>query len=328
MGVFSQQDHRIISLPWWKESMSDTTKIGLIRDGRVHWETVAKSETPNVEVAHVTGIADFSKLRTRPADACIYCGSRVQLSREHILAYALGGTTTIPRGSCERCRKITHAFETAVLRGPMQMVRYIQGMPSGTKHKDVPKTIPVKVSINDNAVEIDAPRNEAPILLPFPMFDLPGYLEPGRNELKFSGAVTLSFGVDPKQFSRKYGGQRLDLKVTGNDAIAFARMVAKSAYVYGHALDQLRRLKNKDELVHAMMYQPNTIGRFVGTVPEPYQKYPGLQYRISIHVIPSFRILYSTVQLFSSAGAPSYIVVLGTLRDDDPMGDVVDSLRR
>lgn len=302
--------------------MTNTTKVELIRDGRVHWETVTKSEVPNVEVADPTGIADFSKLRTKPADACIYCGSTVRLSREHVLAYALGGTTTIPRGSCEECRKITHAFETAVLRGPMQMVRYIQGMPSGSKHKGVPETIPVKVTVNGSETTIDEPREAAPVLLPFPIFEPPVYLEPGKSELRLTGTVTCSFGVDPNEFCKRHGAERLELKVSGNDAIAFARLVAKTAYANAYVQDQLQRLKNSPELVQAIMKEPNTIGRFVGTAPEPYKKYPGLQHRLSIHIIPEHRLLYSTVQLFASIGAPSYVVVLGTLRDDDPMNDV------
>jgi hypothetical protein len=302
--------------------MSDSTKIELIRHGRVHWETMTKSDVPQVEIADAIGIADFSKLQTKPADACIYCGSTVRLSREHILAYALGGTTTIPRGSCEECRKITHAFETAVLRGPMQMVRYIQGMPSGTKHKNVPETIPVKVTINGREVTIDAPRKEAPIFLPFPLFEPPGYLEPAQSELKLAGVVTGSFGADPKEFGKRQGAQHLQLKVGGNDAVAFARLVAKTGYANAYAHGQLQRLKNRHELVRAMLKEPNTIGRFVGTVPEPYKKYPGLQHRISIHVMPEHRVLFSMVQLFANAGAPSYIVVLGTLNDDDPMKDM------
>lgn len=204
----------------------------------------------------------------------------------------------------------------------MRMVRYIQGMPSGTKHKDVPETIPVKVTINGSEANIDAPRKEAPIFLPFPLFEPPGYLEePTRSELKLAGVVTGSFGADPKEFGKRHGAQKLQLKVSGNDVVAFARLVAKTAYANAYAYGQLKRLKNRLELVRAMMREPNTIGRFVGTVPEPYKKYPGLQHRISIHIMPEHRVLYSTVQLFASVGAPTYIVVLGTLNDDDPMND-------
>jgi hypothetical protein len=299
--------------------MKHSTKLELIRDGRIiHCETVTKSAVPQVEVADATSIADFSKLRTKPADACIYCGSTAHLSREHILAYALGGTTTILRGSCEECRKITHKFETAVLRGPMRMVRYIQRMPSGTKHKG-PETIPVRAKINGSEVTIDASRNEAPILLPFPLFKLPGYLAPLRTELTLVSVVTGNFGADLQEFGKRYGAQELELKVSGHDAVAFARLVAKTAYASAYALGELHRLKNRSEIVMAMMKQPDTIGRFVGTLPGPYKQYLALQHRISIEVMPENRLLVATVQLFASAGAPTYVVVLGTLNDDDPM---------
>lgn len=299
--------------------MSDIIKVQVIRGG--HRETVTKSDKAKVEVADTDGIDDFSKLRTSPATACIYCGSSEQLSREHILAFAMGGTTTIPNGSCESCRQITHAFETTVLHGPMRMVRYIQKLPSGTKHRDIPGTIPVNIIVNDEVKTIDAPRDEAPILLPFPVFEPPSYLEPGKTGLQCKGFVTGSFGGDPNEFGKKHGANSIEISVGGFNATAFARMLAKTAYAYAHACGLLSRLKNRDELVHAIMYEPNIIGRFVGTVPEPYRKYPGVHHRISNHILPVERILYSTVQLFASAGVPSYVVILGTLKDNDPMDD-------
>lgn len=297
--------------------MKGSTKVKLIRKGRVHWETTTTSEVPSVELAVTSDIADFSKLRTERANGCIYCESTVQLSREHILPYALGGTTTIPRGSCEKCRRITHEFETAVLRGPMQMVRYIENMPSGTKHKDAAKTIPVKVTINDREVEIDAPRDEAPILLPFPVFGPPDYLDSRGSQLKLFSVVTGSFGADPTEFAKKYNAQQLEINVTGHDAIAFARMLAKIAYGNAHAQNQLGRVKDKTALVCAMMEVPDTIGQFVGTVPSPFKKYPGVRHRISLHDTRDSKVLFSEVQLFASAGAPTYAVILGTLNDDD-----------
>ena len=84
-----------------------------------------------------------------------------------------------------------------------------------------------------------------------------------------------------------------------------------------HAQNQLRRLKDKTALVRAMMEEPNSIGQFVGTVPSPFKKYPGVRHRISLHDTLESRVLFSEVQLFASAGAPTYVVILGTLNDDD-----------
>lgn len=113
-----------------------TTKVEVIRDGRVVSETVSESSALDVRAGDPSGFDDFAAQESLTANECIYCGSQEDLSDEHILAYALGGTVKVKKGSCERCRQITHAFETAVLEGPMEMVRYIQNLPSRTKHRD------------------------------------------------------------------------------------------------------------------------------------------------------------------------------------------------
>ncbi len=297
-------------------------KVEVIRDGQVRLESTTTSEEPRVVLADTSDIGDFSKLRAEPADACIYCGSLVGRSREHILPFALGGTVTIQRGSCEKCRKITHHFETAVLRGPMRMVRYIQNAPSRSKHKDVPKTIPVKSTRDGRDVVIEALRDEAPILLPFPVFEPPGSFRSNESQLKLVRVVTGSFGGDPEKFAKHHGAKELEIKIGGTDAIAFARMLAKIAYANAHANDQLRRLKDKSGLVRAMMEEPNNIGRFVGTLPSPFKKYPGLQHRISLQETAETRLLFSEIQLFASAGTPTYVVVLGTLNDEPPSEEV------
>lgn len=97
-------------------------------------------------------------------------------------------------------------------------------------------------------------------------------------------------------------------------------MLAKIAYANAHANGQLRRLKDKSRLVRVMLEVPNRIGRFVGTLPSPFKKYPGLQHRISMHETPETKLLFSEIQLFASAGAPTYVVVLGTLNDDEQNG--------
>jgi hypothetical protein len=200
--------------------MKGAIKVEVIREGRVRWETTSTLEVPSVVLADTSDIFDFSKLRTESADECIYCGSTDQLSREHILPYALGGTITIPDGSCETCRKMTHGFETAVLRGPMRVVRYIKNIPSRTKHKDVPETIPVKVIFNGREVDIEAPRHEAPILLPFPIFERPDYFKSTASQLKLVGLATGSFGADPEEFALEHGSKELEIKISGSDAIA------------------------------------------------------------------------------------------------------------
>lgn len=294
-----------------------TLRVEVIRGGEVELERVSRCEPPAVEVVGTSGIADFSRLSPRCADACIYCGSTLALSREHVICRALGGKTTIPRGSCKECQRITSRFETVVVRGPLRMVRWVQGMPSESRHKNVPDTVTVTITTNGMPRSIRVPRSDAPILLPFPVFRPPQYVGRRVSGLEMIGAALCSFGADPAEFAKKYGAEELEMRMGATDALAFAQLLAKTAYANAYVCGQLERLEDPGDLVRAMMKEPNALGRFVGTEPEPYRKYPGVLHRLSIHELPEHRLLVSQVQLFSNAGAPSYIVVLGGLRDDD-----------
>ncbi len=162
----------------------------------------------------------------------------------------------------------------------MQMVRYIQNAPSRSKHRDVPQKIPVKIMRDRGEVVIEAARAEAPILLPFPIFEAPGYFGSERSQLKLVGVAAGSFGADTEAFAKQHSSKEIEIKIGNSDAIAFARMFAKIACANAYANDQLRRIKDKYALIRAMLEEPDTIGRFVGTLSAPFKRYPGVQHRI------------------------------------------------
>jgi hypothetical protein len=292
-----------------------STNMKLFIDGETHWEETGKSSTPIVSVASSEKLQDFSKTETSVAEACIYCGSiERERTREHVIAYALGGNVTIPKGSCHSCQKITHKFETAVLRGPMQMVRFINGLPSRTKHHDVPETVQLLVTIDEEEQIIEVPRNEAPILLAFPTFEEPTYLAGTELPIKMNGITTGNFGVPIEDFAMRLKATKIQIISPGNAPAAFAQMVAKTAYANAYVNGQIDRIKNPNALVSAILHKPNTIGKFVGTLSEPYLKREGVIHYLGIHELKEPRVLYSTVQFFASIGAPTYIVVLGDLK--------------
>jgi hypothetical protein len=292
-----------------------STNMKMLIDGETSWEETGKSSTPIVSVASSEKLQDFSKTETSVAEACIYCGSTErERTKEHIIAYALGGNVTIPKGSCRSCQKITHKFETAVLRGPMQMVRFIHDLPSRTKHHDAPETVPLRVTIDEEERVIEVPRNEAPILLAFPTFEEPTYLAGIESPIKMNGITTGSFGVAIEDFAMQLKATKIEIVSQGNAPAAFAQMVAKTAYANAYANGQIDRLKNPNALISAILHKPYTIGTFVGTLSEPYLKREGVIHYLGIHELKEPRVLYSTVQFFASIGAPTYIVVLGDLK--------------
>lgn len=291
-----------------------STHVEMLVDGTPQWESPIKHIELVVHEISREGLVDFSKTRTTPAVACIYCGASGDRTREHIVAYALGGTITFPKGSCKSCQKITHSFETAVLRGPMQMVRYIQDLPSRTKHQDVPETVEILATINGVEQKVSIPRVEAPILLAFPIFGEPTYLSGEESPVNMTGIATCSYGIDPAEVVRNLGASAIRVSSTGNEPVAFARMVAKTAYANAHANGQISRLKNPAALVEAMLHRPNGIGKFVGTMQGPFLKRKGIGHYLGIHEHHEAGVLFATVQFFAASGAPTYVVVLGNLR--------------
>jgi 5-methylcytosine-specific restriction endonuclease McrA len=299
--------------------MKSTQTVHVIRDGKLIQEEKFEGTPPEVRTGDVSGISDMSRIASVKAGFCIYCGSTEQLTREHVVPYALGGTLTITKGSCEECRKKTHAFETDVLTGPLRMVRYIQNLPSKTKHRSVPRTVEFSVKLGDGTEQqIQVPIAKAPIFLAFYEFGEPKYLDPSRGaNLETGGVVTGTYGQDPNQVLSELSVKGMTIVGPPARPVAFARMIAKIAYCFAFVQGHIKRLENPGELIKAFMEEPDTIGRFVGSIPPPFAKYEGLLTRFAIKVVESERIAYTEVQLFAASGAPTYVVVLGRIKDGE-----------
>lgn len=299
--------------------MKSTQTVRIIRDGKVIREETVESIPPEVQTRDSSGLSNISQMASVKAGFCIYCGSTEQLSREHVVPYALGGTLTIMEGSCEECRKKTHEFETHVLTGPLRMVRYIQNLPSSTKHRSVPRIVEFSVKLGDGTVRpIEVSIERAPIFLAFYEFGEPKYLEAaGGANLEVLGVVTGNYGQDPAQLLSDLGAKGMTIVGPPARPVAFARMIAKIAYCLAFAQGHVKRLENPSELIKAFMEEPDTIGRFVGSVPPPFTKYEGLGIRFAIKALDSEKIALAEVQLFAASGAPTYVVVLGRIKENE-----------
>lgn len=304
---------------WTRTEMKSKQTVRVVRDGKVIREEVSEGNPPEVQAGDPTRLSDMNRMPSARAGLCVYCGSTGQLSREHVAPYALGGTLTILEGSCETCRKKTHAFETDVLTGPMRMVRFMQKLPSSTKHRSVPRAVPLVVTLPDGTEQqIDVPIAKAPILLTFYEFGEPKYLEPSRgSSLETGGVVTGSYGQDPSQVLAELSAKGMTLSSPPMRPVAFARMIAKIAYCFAYSLGHVSKLENPSELVHAFMNESDTIGRFVGSMPPPFVTYEGVGIRLAVKILESVNIAYAEVQLFAASGAPTYVVVLGRIKDGE-----------
>src|SRR4051812_37896737 len=69
-----------------------------------------------------------------PKKCCIYCGrGDIQLTDEHIVPFALGGSHLLQKASCLVCADITKKFEQDVARGLWGDARASYGAPTRRK---------------------------------------------------------------------------------------------------------------------------------------------------------------------------------------------------
>lgn len=161
----------------------------------------------------------------------MYCGSKEELTDEHIIPYGLWGNVILPKSSCKTCATITSEIERRVLRGFMYEGRVIGNSPSRRKKKR-PKTITKSIIEPDEQVSIKTvPIDEAFSLITVPVLEPAGLLS-GRSPsegLRVCAIEQICFGKLPHEFLRSNGA----VGIKGKDTIdvnAFARMIAKIAY--------------------------------------------------------------------------------------------------
>ena len=164
---------------------------------------------------------------------CIYCGSKEELSDEHVVPFALGGALILPDASCHTCAAITSKFERIILRGFMYRARNVAKFPT-RRPKKRPQSMELQI-IDEQCGErtVNLPTANFPALLHLPLL-LPAAFLNGRIPkvgVELCGIDTLSFGTNP--YKALHELKVRTMKDTVNfDATAFVRMLAKIGYSF------------------------------------------------------------------------------------------------
>jgi hypothetical protein len=250
-----------------------------------------------------------------PVGHCIYCGSQDGLTKEHIVPFGLSGTAVIPDASCTRCSTITGEFERKVLRGPMVDVRKYLKLQSRSKHESASADAELMLLKDGKPLVVRVPMDECPIILTFPIFDVPHCLT-GVEEsgIILKGVASVLFGAHPDEVLRRFGAQTIEIKDRSSEPVEFARMLAKIAYCFAFKQDLLNKIDAPSLVLPAILGQNNDIGHWVGTFTGPVRTYPGLLHRCIFHQDLEKGFLIAEVQLFADSQTPTYGVVLGRLR--------------
>lgn len=262
-------------------------------------------------------VPDLNHHKYEPIGHCIYCGSVENLSDEHIVPYGLGGNLILPKASCSTCAKITSRFELVVQRGSMRPARIYREIQSRKKHKSAPKTYPLIVERNNDIETLEAPLDEYPILVTFPIFSVPGYLKNDKSTkgIHLDGSASVLFGTHPRDAIKKYGATRLVIEPAGDKPTDFARMIAKIAFSMAVASGALAEIENSQSFVlPAILGKSDDIGHWVGTITDTINTNKRHLHRVLIHPDKEKGLLIGDVQIFSDSETPRYGVILGELK--------------
>lgn len=295
--------------------MKFKTDIG-IRRSNAKGDEVLRTISEDIEVVegYTHELRSINELSSRHAQNCIYCGSADQLSSEHIVPYAWGGTVQVHKGSCEVCRQLTSGFENYALNdGAMAHVRKAIGLPSRSNHKSTSN--PVSMTIhgpNGDALPIND-GTDVPAILGFPLFVRPGMLTDNgtRFTLDLEGIAAAAFGADLSSFMQSHSAASAIQRESTKRIMAFAQTIAKIAYGWAWRDGVIEQLGGAGDLVDAFMWRPDRLGAFLGTKPSPYERYHDCKLRIEYKLSMPRQLVYLEVQMFADAAAPIYEVVLG-----------------
>jgi hypothetical protein len=271
-------------------------------------------------------------IRYDPVGVCIYCGSKdCKLTDEHIIPYALSGTSTflLPESSCKKCNKIINEqIEEILLRKLFGYTRIAFDMPSRDKRKKQKKKSPptqVRVqfyfpdgSIGDGEVLI----SELPRHINLIEYESPGIMVNSRLDFDKVKSILIELHRTEEEETaliKKYGTSSFrvgppTLRATGAaHPVRFARFLAKMAHGYAVAILGIRGFV---PILQEFILGRNPEGiHYVGCLPsEPPNAQQTTLHELNLsHNVPGLGSYVAVrIRLFASFPAtPVYCVVVG-----------------
>jgi len=256
-----------------------------------------------------------------PVGRCIYCGrSDTKLTKEHIVAEALGGKLILPKATCLECAKSTCRAEThcfhKTLRAPRARFKFPSKRPS-------PKTLKLKTIEAETTTVADVSIDDYPTALVLPTFNNPQLLiEALPNEL--SSTDRNLYGLWHSHHKSADSLQKLIQKIpqptkailAEGSWIWFARMFAKIGHAYAVAefgIDAFEPM-----LTDLIRERTEDFNGLIGNdldVPDPVAANAQLWLRDSN--VRGDRLVIASIQIFCQVRTPIYHVVVGKFLDSE-----------
>src|SRR5437660_6760894 len=170
--------------------------------------------------------------QTTEIGKCIYCGTTEgALSEEHVTPFGLSGLLVLLHASCERCRDITSALETTILRDQMSAAR--SALRTKTRHpKERAKPQPMLIEKDGERKTIHAFWQDQWKVIQLPIFPLPAHID-GRSYTSGIESTSMDqFELSEKgeEIAKRHGADKVLLR--SYPVEVFARFIGKMAYGY------------------------------------------------------------------------------------------------
>lgn len=252
-------------------------------------------------------------------NSCIYCQERAdKLTDEHVIPVGLGGVKTLPKASCESCRKITHSFETTALRHVLGPGRYFLGIKARRKGRR-PSTWPAyKLNDDGSRNRVEIPLDKLPFFLCLPTYATNPAISksiPEEHQIcQETGFVLVTEA--PKRLEARlaeYGASQLEMKM---DHLAYARMLAKIAV--GYCVSEFGFGSFTPIVNPLILGETNGFPNLVSSSTRPgsmegedvplEQRY---EHNLMHKVASDSKMICVRLDLFSNLKAPSYYVMAG-----------------
>ena len=250
----------------------------------------------------------------RDVGECVYCGSKLDLSKEHVIPYGLNGTLVLTNASCPEHARITSRFEGVVLRKHLLLVR--AGLEMKTRRKrDRPKEFHLTIKDADGQRKILLSKEDQPILLAMPKFGPPGLPSSIGStsgiDIGTTPYIAQVAGPPVKDFLNELGksSSRSADFIFDMQPVDFARMLAKIGYTATVGEFGLEGI-HEASCLPAVLGDEDRIGHWVGIIDSKNRVLDntGL-HRIVLEIDKS--AIMARVKLFAFAGTPEYVVVVG-----------------
>ena len=246
---------------------------------------------------------------------CVYCGSKTNLIKEHIMPYGLGCPSEwiLYEGSCQRCAKITSAFERDVLKQYLIEPRAALGLPTYRK-KNRPKRLDLQLFRDGQSFTVSLPAEQCPPLIIMPHFKVPAYV----GNYDYQSGVMMVVGSSlhgPSDMKERLAKLNANGFSVSRSLVArsFARMLAKIAY--GMAVLQFGPRALKEVFVlPCILGQKQDAGRWVGCSEEPAIVPQAERLLHRIEIMTNNSVVSARIRLFANYMTPVYLVFVGSLK--------------